>query len=62
MGHNHRLNQATDTHTDNVDSLDSSNGLENSESLQAKTDRLDKSSSADNKWQDGLRRDENDKV
>ena len=62
MGHNHRLNQAADTHTDNVDSLDSSNGLENSESLQAKTDRLDKSSSADNKWQDGLRRDENDKV
>ena len=43
MGHNHRLNQAADTHTDNVDSLD-------------------KSSSADNKWQDGLRRDENDKV
>lgn len=62
MGHNHRLNQAADTHTDNVDGLDSSNGLENSESLQAKTDRLDKSSSADNKWQDGLRRDENDKV
>ena len=25
-------------------------------------DSLDKSSSADNKWQDGLRRDENDKV
>ncbi len=25
-------------------------------------DGLDKSSSADNKWQDGLRRDENDKV
>ena len=62
MGHNHRLNQAADTHADNVDSLNSSNGLENSESLQAKTDRLDKSSSADNKWQDGLRRDENDKV
>ena len=62
MGHNHRLNRAADTHADNVDSLNSSNGLENSESLQAKTDRLDKSSSADNKWQDGLRRDENDKV
>ncbi|WP_298871117.1 acyl-CoA dehydrogenase [uncultured Psychrobacter sp.] len=62
MGHNHRLNRAADTHADNVDGLDSSNGLENSESLQAKTDRLDKSSSADNKWQDGLRRDENDKV
>ena len=62
MGHNHRLNQATDTHADNVDGLESSNGLESSESLQAKTDRLDKSSSADNKWQDGLRRDENDKV
>jgi acyl-CoA dehydrogenase len=62
MGHNHRLNRAADTHADNADSLDSSNGLEDSESLQAKTDRLDKSSSADNKWQDGLRRDENDKV
>ena len=64
MGHNHRLNQAADTHADNADRLDSSNsnGLESSESLQAKTDRLDKSSNADNKWQDGLRRDENDKV
>ncbi|WGV13266.1 acyl-CoA dehydrogenase [Psychrobacter maritimus] len=64
MGHNHRLNRAADTHADNVDGLDSSNsnGLESSESLQAKTDRLDKSSNADNKWQDGLRRDENDKV